>query len=191
MTFTSQHGEDIWISEHWTETGLPEVGFFVEFGAADGVTFSNTYWLEKTKGWAGLLIEADPRHIIRDRTAIIERVAVGPEGIASFGLESEPMLSGVMRPSEKRMEVQSVPLSAILERNHIDRVDLLSIDTEGSELEAWGTLDLSRWRPTIVIMEMVTWGMPSRRIEIDKTMASCRYREVHRTAYNIIFKCAL
>ena len=32
-------------------------GFFVEAGAYDGVDQSNTYYLEKEKGWNGILIE--------------------------------------------------------------------------------------------------------------------------------------
>src|ERR1700675_2623345 len=32
-------------------------GFFVEAGANDGYTQSNTYWLERFRGWRGLLVE--------------------------------------------------------------------------------------------------------------------------------------
>ena len=35
-------------------------GLFIDFGAHDGEFISNTLWLEKEKGWDGLLIEADP-----------------------------------------------------------------------------------------------------------------------------------
>lgn len=40
---------------------LPEHGgFFVEAGANDGYTQSNTYWLERFCGWEGILIEPIP-----------------------------------------------------------------------------------------------------------------------------------
>ena len=32
-------------------------GYFIELGAADGLTQSNTAFLEKSRGWTGLLIE--------------------------------------------------------------------------------------------------------------------------------------
>nr|XP_045625371.1 uncharacterized protein LOC123774798 [Procambarus clarkii]XP_045625372.1 uncharacterized protein LOC123774798 [Procambarus clarkii] len=35
-------------------------GVFVEVGAQDGLWLSNTWWLEATQGWRGLLVEADP-----------------------------------------------------------------------------------------------------------------------------------
>jgi hypothetical protein len=35
-------------------------GFFVEIGGYDGETFSNSLFLEKERGWCGLLVEANP-----------------------------------------------------------------------------------------------------------------------------------
>lgn len=38
----------------------PGPGTFVEAGAHDGFTQSNTYWLERHGGWSGLLVEPVP-----------------------------------------------------------------------------------------------------------------------------------
>ena len=35
-------------------------GFFVEAGAADGERFSNSLFFDKSRGWSGLLVEANP-----------------------------------------------------------------------------------------------------------------------------------
>jgi FkbM family methyltransferase len=189
--YRSQCEEDRWLDQNWAALGLPDVGFFVEFGAGDGVTFSNSLWLEQAKGWQGLLIEADPRNVVKDRTAPVERCAVGPAGKISFCLHpTDSFLSGVRRERGQRIEVESVPLTEILRRREVDRVDLISIDTEGTELEAWRTLDLNRWRPTIAIVELYTWQLPDQSAEIIAGMKADGYKLIHRTEANGIFKSA-
>ena len=45
-------------------------GFFVEAGANDGYRQSNTYLLERARGWTGILVEAIPdlaRRCARER----------------------------------------------------------------------------------------------------------------------------
>ncbi len=39
-------------------------GFFIEVGALDGETRSNTLILERKFGWNGVLIEADPMNLM-------------------------------------------------------------------------------------------------------------------------------
>ena len=50
----------IYFSADNTSLGLQRGGFFVECGALDGETRSNTLFFERERGWSGLLIEADP-----------------------------------------------------------------------------------------------------------------------------------
>lgn len=197
--FKSQHGEDQWIAENWNALKLPRIGFFVEFGAADGVEFSNTYWLEKEKDWRGLLIEPDDRHEINDRpNCWIDRgYVVGPPGKVSLGRTADPFLSGECRYSAHskedrlqvvdRVELESIPLSIILRKYRVEEVHLLSIDTEGTEVEAWGTLDLSVWKPLVVIMEFLSWGWADRTDETIARMGRDGYMLVHQTKLNGIF----
>lgn len=189
MKFTAQCGEDRWMADNWQSLQLPERGFFVEFGAADGVASSNTYWLEHSKGWSGLLSEPDQRHVITDRPrSIIEREAIGPAGVISFGFDpSDPCLSGELRESDDRIDIPAVPLSDLLRKHAIERVDLVSIDTEGTELEAWQTLDLNRWRPRVAIIEFVSWGISNLTQEITDAMRADGYELAHVTKYNGIF----
>jgi hypothetical protein len=51
------HGMDVKLDEIIDR----DAGFFVEAGAYDGYTQSNTYWLERGRGWRGLLV-ATRRH---------------------------------------------------------------------------------------------------------------------------------
>jgi hypothetical protein len=58
--FYSQFGEDRWIVDNLK---LPKNGFFIDVGAADGITFSNTYYFEK-QGWKGLCFEPNPENYL-------------------------------------------------------------------------------------------------------------------------------
>ena len=194
--FRSQNGEDKWIAAHWDKLGLPSKGFFVEFGAGDGVTISNTHWLEHYCGWQGLLCEPDPRHQVNRPNCIVERCCVGPAGSVSLGLCDDPFLSGTLRgPKGKavlransRVEVEQIPLTTLLLKHGVARVDLVSIDTEGTELEAWQTLDLARWSPIVAVIELDSWGLPDRSGEIIEAMRADGYRMVKQTRHNGIFK---
>jgi len=57
----SQFGEDVEILKIFNTISS---GYYVEVGANNGITNSNTFLLE-TKGWKGLLIEANPDLISR------------------------------------------------------------------------------------------------------------------------------
>src|SRR5712691_1345771 len=57
------------------ETGGRTGGFFVEFGAADGVSLSTTYLLERDYNWQGIVAEANPvwhAALKRNRQAAID-----------------------------------------------------------------------------------------------------------------------
>ena len=74
---TSQIGQSLFVDKH---LGKVENGFFVECGAADGKTFSNTFFFEKVRNWSGLLIEANPtlfrRMSLSGRTAYMINVCL-------------------------------------------------------------------------------------------------------------------
>ena len=55
----SQNGQDLFalLSNNFKRSGI-----FIEFGAYDGVIFSNTHLLEKQFGWTGILIDPIPNH---------------------------------------------------------------------------------------------------------------------------------
>ena len=53
----SQYGQSSFVDEQLQKI---ENGFFVECGAADGVSLSNTLFFEQARNWTGLLIEANP-----------------------------------------------------------------------------------------------------------------------------------
>lgn len=194
MSFFSQHNEDRWLLANGH---LPDHGYFVDVGAFDGVNLSNTLMLEEM-GWQGICIEADPRSwvpLLRNRKCDVFLGAAGPCGRLEFDCSAEPSHAGVGRNSTSPLgaggtiRVPAMRLGDILADHHAPRVDLLSIDTEGTEIEVF---DSGVWRsrnqpyPRILIIEWETAGLPSNEAELMERFRAT-YNLVHRTAGNLIF----
>ena len=123
-------------------------GVFVEFGARDGWRESNTYFFEKSLGWRGLLLEADPRQVMQlhanRKASVIVEGAVCPRGspsnvtilssrIGGFSGFASTFEKSRMRTVTKRYTVPCHSLETLLRQHHMHRVDYMTIDTEGSE----------------------------------------------------------
>jgi FkbM family methyltransferase len=153
-----------------SQTGFKRDGFFVEFGATDGITLSNTWLLEKHFGWSGILAEpASLWHakLAAERSAQIDFDCVwdktGDE-IVFVQTECAELSTvaefrngdhhAVSRKSGKRYAVRTVSLNDLLERHDApQRMDYLSIDTEGSELRILSSLDFDRYRFSVITCE--------------------------------------
>lgn len=155
VDYVSQYGQDRYFIEELFKD--KHDGFFVDIGANDGVKLSNTYCLEKL-GWHGICIEPIIpafNKLKENRTCITLNCCVGPvQARAPFlhvigGCE---MLSGLYeyldprhkerilletalnRGSLEMVMLDCYRLDQILDAFNITHVDLLKIDTEGSEL---------------------------------------------------------
>jgi FkbM family methyltransferase len=128
-----------------------EDGTFVEFGAYDGVTFSNSLYLESIKNWRGLLAEPTPRlqqliaqqrplatlekRCVYSRSGEILEFTEAKSGDLSTirGLEQSDHM-GRSRRSVNVHKVETVSLDDLITTHFSSRhVDYISIDTEGSE----------------------------------------------------------
>ena len=166
---------DLKLALHLKSTG----GFYVEAGANDGVTQSNTALLARHRGWRGLLVEPVPELARRCRLlrpeSIVEQVAlVAPDhGAPTVAMRYANLMSLVpgARGSEDAdrahvaegerlqgvssyaLEVPARTLSELLDAHRVRRVDLLSLDLEGYEPTALRGLDLERHRPAFILVE--------------------------------------
>ena len=145
-------------------------GWFVEFGAADGLKGSNTWLLENDYGWTGIVAEpARTWHeaLVRNRRCRVDARCVWSVSDATLTFNEAPeayystidRFSAVDMHEEKRREGRSyqVPTVSLMDllREHgaPDTIDYLSIDTEGSEFEILSRFDFQRYRFKVVTCE--------------------------------------
>lgn len=189
-------------------------GLFVEVGANDGVYASNTWGLA-ARGWRGIMIEPVPgvadrcRANHRDHPAItVVQTAIGAPGVASVNLRlgghlstGNPALAqrlAVLPWSADRMTTEQVvvgcrTLDDVLEEHCPgEQVDVVVIDVEGCEAEVFAGFDLRRWRPLMLIVELVdahsdlgllAWA----DAQLGEAIWDAGYRVVAKDAINTVF----
>ena len=154
----SQHAEELALWEQIFEG--TKAGTFVEMGALDGLTFSNTAAYEQVLGWRGILIEANPRMcplLWANRPmalALCTAVSSDYSSIrmekgsytATFGevAEMDPQFRRKTHKSPGRynqQHVPSAPLGQLLRMVGVRFIDLFSLDVEGSEYKVLQTFD--------------------------------------------------
>jgi FkbM family methyltransferase len=167
---TGQNLEDAVIAERFFRSGpLAHLshgdspgGMFLEMGALDGITFSNTRLFEHCLGWDGLLIEAQPTNAeaCRKNRPCAKLYAGGvcapPQKTLrmsiGFGTAFDLSLSKG-GDSEPFVEVPCKPLSEVLVENNITRINFFSLDVEGAELLVLKTIDWSAVQIDVLMVE--------------------------------------
>jgi FkbM family methyltransferase len=163
----AQLGQDIFVLR---ETGFKRGGYFVEFGAADGVYLSNTWLLEAEYGWTGIL--AEPARVWHgglraNRSAKIDTDCVFASSghQVEFNMTDIPELSTIaafsssdghanFRNSGTVYLVPTVSLEDLLKRHGAPRaIDYLSIDTEGSEFSILEGFPFAEWPIKVITVE--------------------------------------
>lgn len=142
-----------------------ENGFYIEAGGYDGVFQSNTKFLEEEYNWTGLLIEPSPKTFLdlqknRPNNICINKCLVSsdfPFDTIKGAFDNGPMSSvNNIRNIEnaKMVEVKTTTLTKLLDYYDITKIDFFSLDIEGYELEVLKGLDMSRFRPTYMLIEI-------------------------------------
>lgn len=152
-------------------------GTFLEFGATDGISLSNTYLLENTYGWKGVLAEPSPQwyeslnknrpncKIINDciysETGKSLDFFVSNQGVLSTiekfkdsDIKSMPGNSKARNSSGYTTKVSSISLNDVfIKYFNSSPIDYMSVDTEGSELEILRNFDFKKFAPSILTVE--------------------------------------
>lgn len=121
-------------------------GFFVEIGANDGFTLSNTIYLEDVFGWSGIVVEANPeyRESLEGRRASSVIAAVtaeeGYHDFISAGLygglsESMDPVHESQWAGKPKVTVWGTTLERILDSGGAPSIiNFISVDVEGGEV---------------------------------------------------------
>ncbi len=166
----AQLGQDLWVLER---TGYKRGGFFVEFGATDGVLLSNSHLLETQMQWKGICAEPNPKYFARlqrNRRCTVSDACIGPRSgeVVEFVLADEfgSMAADMQRDMHgerrqaywadqgNRTQFTTESLHDLLVRLGAPReIDYLSIDTEGSEYAILSTFPFDRWAVRLITVE--------------------------------------
>ena len=163
----SQHGEELIIRDFFQDR---RDGFFLDVGCAWPVHYSNTYYLEKELGWSGIGVDAIADHARRWRnrrknsTFVNFIVTDHSGGVESFYRTERGDLLGIstltpraaLHKNAKWVEIQvpTITLTDLLDRHGVSKLDLLSMDIEGSEMLALAGFDIHRFEPELVVVEV-------------------------------------
>jgi FkbM family methyltransferase len=160
------------------EQYLPELGVFLEIGAYDGVTHSNTFMLA-SKGWVGTYVEpikeyyekCKHNHTLHDNVTVVNLAVSDKAGmvtmqkcgeLSSISKETVDFVArhrmpwademGVRKPESE--EVSCVRLNSLLGMMQVHHVDLMVIDAENHEWEILKDFDFNLCSVTMFIIEL-------------------------------------
>jgi FkbM family methyltransferase len=160
----SQNDEELIIRDFFDDR---KGGFFVDVGAYHWQDLSTTFFLEKHLGWSGIAIDAQADFATgykkyRPRTKFFSYAVSDTSGrtvtlYLAWGLSSTD--SGWLKQfsgkaiQQRTVEVPTITLNDLLERNNVNTIDFLSMDIEGGEPAALAGFDIEKYKPALVCVE--------------------------------------
>tara|TARA_X000001036_G_C20676826_1_gene804501 strand:- start:803 stop:1627 length:825 start_codon:yes stop_codon:yes gene_type:complete len=131
-------------------------GFFLDIGAFDGISLSNTFVLEKKYNWTGICSEPGTEfdNLCKNRKVICDNKAVYSESRLTLEFKTHGMLSGITECLNGRKKntvlqqdsiiVETITLQDLLLQYKVPKIiHYLSLDTEGSELKILKSVNFS------------------------------------------------
>lgn len=201
----SQTGEDIILD---FLLGGKRSGFYVDVGAYHPRYLSNTYLFYK-KGWRGINIEPNFerfRIFERERKGDINlNIGIGEKAgereffvfdvdtLSTFSRETAENYKKLGHKIIKVRQVGVMPLAAVLDKYAAGkRIDFMSIDTEGCEMEILRTNDWKKHRPNFIVLETMEYNgdIFAKKLNsvLDPFMKDVGYTKVADTNINTIYK---
>lgn len=141
-------------------------GVFIECGANDGITQSNTLFLEQHRNWSGLLIEPSihaysmcrinrPKSIVVNTALVSYAYALDHIAIQKGGDPMARVKVGY-EDEDGYLSVSTHTLSSLIDENMFlfPHIDFLSLDVEGWACNVLRGIDFKRHRPHFLLVEI-------------------------------------
>lgn len=207
----AQCGEDGIIAYMMRVMGIPYAHCdYLDLGANHPKKLSNTYFFYE-HGAHGVLVEANPDLIPalereRPRDVTLNRLIASERGVEpkEFYIMSGDGLSTTERESVEtalrenpdlflveKIKVPCVSVMELFEKYFIYAPKILNVDVEGIEMEILQSIDFEKYRPLVIVVEMIPYknylvsGMKDH--EVEDFLESKGYVEQAFTGINSIF----
>lgn len=200
----SQKGEDLIMDKFLKNK---KRGFYVDIGAYDPKRFSNTYRFYQ-KGWLGINIEPDTlnyeKFLAERKRDINLNIGVGnskksllfykfvPDTLSTFSQKEaeEYKKQGYKLVDTIKVRIES--LSGIFSKYCKNKkIDFISVDTEGYDLEVLKSNNWDKFRPTLICVESFehhkSGGEHTEYNYIEPFLSKVGYRKIFENGLNCIY----
>jgi FkbM family methyltransferase len=144
-------------------------GYFIDIGAYDGITISNTFALEKI-GWKGVCVEPVPEiyDILKKnrKCECINAAIYNEDGKTLDFIQTKGGRSGFITDMNDSMisaaesegiigrySVKTITFENLMRNNNVKHVDFMSIDVEGAEFAVLDSIDFNKYKFDLITIE--------------------------------------
>jgi FkbM family methyltransferase len=165
MGFSHTDNKGVLLEEKLNAIFNKRSGFFIELGANDGLRQSNTAFLEKKMDWTGILVEPSNmgyRKCLENRpnSTCYNYACVSDEYNEEYisgdfnNMQLMASINGTRLNRTNLIQVKAITLANLLDQHETNNIDFLSLDAEGYELNIIKGLNLDKYRPNYMLVEI-------------------------------------
>ena len=184
----SQFDEDLFLVNFFKDK---KKGKFVDLGAFHPIRYNNTYLLYK-KGWSGTNVDLNPAaidmfNIVRTRDdnkcALISDVS-NIEKIVYYEHNFSAVNSLILTEELKKVLKEKMPM---ISKTFTDLVnhdfDFLNIDLEGHDYEVLKNIDLKKYRPKLICIEILENSVDKEKIFSYMENNNFKLNKIYKVSY--------
>jgi FkbM family methyltransferase len=176
-----------------------ENGYYIESGANDGITQSNTLYYNQKYNWKGILIEANPtlaekcknnrpldiveNYALVDDLYKKEKISGYFQNISLNGqcIENNNYSDNSLSPNQI-IDVNAITLTSLLDKHNVQKIDFFSLDVEGYEINVLNGLNFEKYRPKYILIE--TTSCSNRKKETLDYLLGKNYKFLEELSVN-------